>query len=135
MDQKQITELMQSASIDAIKFVSDFAGVELDFSLESIVQLDQVLAQLKQQHQQKHYTAAELFTLSSILGAYTGEVFIRHRAGHWHYDQSNSAEPYTAVKVNDKDFPFASICYHQIVSRPEMSLSAYFAKASEGIRQ
>lgn len=135
MEKTPLNETMQAASQDAIVFAQEIMGFTLDKSLDSLYLIDALLLQLKEQHLLKNFTAAELFTLSSIFGAYVGELFIKHRAGEWFYDESKAEEPYTAVKVQDKDFPFASICYHQIVNKPQMSLSAYFEKASDGIRQ
>ena len=135
MNAKELTELMKASAQDATVYAAEEHQVLLDFSLDSLTLVDEVLSELFLRQQEKPHTNEMLFTLSNIFGAYTGEVFIHHVGGDWYYDESTPEAPYISVHYNGKEFPFASLVYHQIAKTPSASLRNYVGQAMANAMQ
>ncbi|KKO48001.1 hypothetical protein VT06_14030 [Arsukibacterium sp. MJ3] len=135
MQPNEISTLMQGAANDAVSYVAEQHQQQLDFSLASLEQIDTVLATLHQQQQQQRHSAELLFTLSNILGAYIGEVFIANYGGFWLNNTADNAAPYISVQLSDKEFPFASVCYHKITQDNSISTADYIKQAAANAMQ
>jgi hypothetical protein len=135
MQPNEISTLMQGAANDAVSYVAEQHQQQLDFSLASLEQIDTVLATLHQQQQQQRHSAELLFTLSNILGAYIGEVFIANYGGFWLNNTADNAAPYISVQLSDKEFPFASVCYHKITQDNSISTADYVKQAAANAMQ
>lgn len=135
MNKQELTELMKATAQDAVVYAAEEHQVLLDFSLDSLVKVDEILSELYLRQQEQRHADDLLFTLSNVFGAYTGEVFIHHVGGEWYHDQSTPDAPYICVHHNDKEFPFASLVYHQIAKTPNASLRNYVAQAMSNAMQ
>ncbi|GAB1620153.1 hypothetical protein F9L16_06605 [Agarivorans sp. B2Z047] len=128
MDAKEFTELMQNSAKDAVLFAKEEYQIELDFSLNSIADIDKIIAQLSIQA----LDDKALFTYSFLLGSYLGEVYIQSYNGHWLYEEETEDEPpQTFVVDGDKTFAFPSKIYHSLVGTEEHSINEYFEKIAE----
>ncbi|MDP5134343.1 hypothetical protein ORJ04_00060 [Rheinheimera baltica] len=134
MQQHEISTLMLDASNDAIRFAKEHQ-VELDKSLTSLLLVDQLLAELHSHEQAAPHSAEIMFTLCNIFGAYIGQVFIAHVGGQWQYNQTDKKAPFVFVQFNDKEFPFASVCYHKITQDNTISLANYMKQAMANAMQ
>lgn len=135
MQQQELHTLMQQSAQDAVNYAAEQQQIALDFSLESLSQVDQLLSQLHDDQQAKAHSSELIFTLCNIFGAYVGEVFIRHVGGTWQNNTQDNTAPYLAVNFGEREFPFASVCYHKIVTDNSISLQDYLRQAKENATQ
>lgn len=135
MQHDEITTLMQNAAKDAVNYAAEQYQIELDFSLPSLAAIDAMLDSLHQQHAQHRHSAEVLFTVCNILGAYIGEVFLANYGGVWHNNTADNAAPYISVQHSDKEFPFASVCYHKITEDSSVSIVGYVKQAAANVMQ
>jgi hypothetical protein len=135
MQTDEMSKLMQSAARDAVGYVSEQHKLTLDFTLASLTDIDKVLATLHEHQQQQSHSAELLFTLCNIIGAYIGEVFIANYGGNWHNNTADNAAPYISVRLSDKEFPFASVCYHKITQDDTIMISNYVKQAAVNVMQ
>lgn len=135
MNKQELTDLMKATAQDAVTYAAEEHQVLLDFSLDSLSKVDEILSELFLRQQEQRHADDLLFTLSNVFGAYTGEVFINHVGGDWYYDESTPDAPYICVRYNGKEFPFASLVYHQIARTPSASLRNYVGQAMNNAMQ
>ncbi len=135
MQLQELSHLMQASAADARQYVSEEYALPLDNTLSSLAIMDLVLTELHQLEQKQRHSAEMLFTLCNMLGAYIGEVFIATMGGQWQHNQADSDAPFVYVQYHDKEFPFASICYHKITRDNSISLQAYVKQAMANAMQ
>ena len=135
MQQQELVELMQAAAADAVNYSAEQFEHQLDFSLNSLALVDDILSKLHQQQLSNAFSTEILFTLSNIFGAYLGQIFIQQVGGHWHNNQLEQAAPYVAVQLADKEFPFASVCYHKLSQDNSISVQQYLQQAKANAMQ
>jgi len=135
MQQQELNDLMQAAANDAKTYVAEEHKLTLSNTVESLTQLDQVLDTLHQRETTQRHSAEVVFTLSNILGAYAGEVFIANVGGQWQHNQRDTDAPFVFVQFHDKEFPFASVCYHKITRDNSISLHDYVKQAMANAMQ
>ncbi|WP_214000822.1 hypothetical protein [Arsukibacterium sp.] len=135
MQTNEISKLMEESARDAVGYMAEQHQLQLDFSLASLQDVDTVLATLHQRQQQQSHSPELIFTLSNIIGAYIGEVFINNYGGNWHSNTADNAAPYISVQLSDKEFPFASVCYHKITQDDTISVADYVKQAAANVMQ
>ncbi|RVT46265.1 hypothetical protein EMM73_09800 [Rheinheimera sediminis] len=135
MNQHEVSELMKATAQDAVVYAAEEHQVLLDFSLDSLSKVDEILSELYLRQQEQRHADDLLFTLCNLFGSYTGEIFIHHVGGQWYYDESSPDAPYICVHYNGKEFPFASLVYHQIAKTPSASLRNYVGQAMNNAMQ
>jgi hypothetical protein len=135
MQQQELNELMRAASDDAVAYAREEHQITLDSSLSGLQQLDQLLAELHSREQCQRHSAELVFTLCNILGAYVGEIFIAAVGGQWQHNQLDTEAPFVFVQFQDKEFPFASVCYHKITRDNSISLFDYVKQAMANAMQ
>ena len=135
MQLKQLSELMQAAAQDAIRYAAEEHQITLDNSQGSLVQVDSILSELHHRELAQQHSAEMMFTLCNILGAYIGEVFIASSGGHWQQNKVDSTAPFIYVQYHDKEFPFGSICYYKITQDNSISLKNYVKQAMANAMQ
>jgi len=135
MQTNEISKLMADAARDAVGYVAEQHQLQLDYSLASLQDVDTVLATLHQHQQQQSHSVELLFTLCNIIGAYIGEVFINNYGGNWHNNTADNAAPYISVQLSDKEFPFASVCYHKITQDDTIRIADYVKQAAANVMQ
>lgn len=135
MQTSELNNLMQASAQDAVAFANEQHQIHLDFSVSSLARVDNLLSHLHAEHQTKAYSSEMLFTICNIVGAYIGEVFIANVGGQWQSNVSDETAPYMAVGFGDKEFPFASVCYHKITNADSISLQDYVQQAKHNAMQ
>ena len=135
MQQQELNNLMQGAAADAVNYAAEEHNITLDHSIDSLQQIDVLLAELHSREQKQRHSAEVVFTLCNIIGAYIGELFIANVGGHWQHDQSDSDAPFVYIRLNDKEFPFASVCYHKFTRDNSISLYDYVKQAMANAMQ
>ncbi|PYE32767.1 hypothetical protein DFP83_10574 [Idiomarina fontislapidosi] len=129
MQNKQYEEMMKALSQDAVKFARVEFERELDFSIESLPVIDAIVDSVKQKFASQLTDDKVVFTLSNMLGAYCGEVYIQHIGGNWLIEEADTDKNLVYVQDGDKTFPFPGIVYLNLVSDDKKSISEYFSLA------
>ena len=135
MPQQELNDLMHAATTDAILYVKEEHDIALDHSIDSLQQLDMIMSKLNAREQKQKHAPEVVFTLCNIFGAYIGEVFIANVGGHWQQNNADTSAPFVYVQFYDKEFPFASICYHKISREDSISLYDYVKQAMANAMQ
>ena len=76
MNNQELTELMKASAQDAVVYAAEEHQALLDFSLDSLTKVDEILSELFLRQQEQRHADDLLFTLSNVFGAYTGEVSV-----------------------------------------------------------
>ncbi|QBL08813.1 hypothetical protein E0Z06_04440 [Rheinheimera sp. D18] len=135
MQQQELNKLMHDSATDAVSYAKEQHKIALNNSIASLEQIDNLISELHQLEKQQRHSTELVFTLSNILGAYVGEVFIANVGGQWQHNQTDTAAPFIFVQFNDKEFPFASVCYHKITRDNSISLHDYVKQAMANAMQ
>lgn len=135
MHDQQLKQLMVQSAEDAVHYANEEFQLSLDYSLDSLRQLDVVVSTLHERQKKQAHATDLLFTLCTILGAYAGEVFRRHRGGDWFHDKSSTEAPYVCLTYLDKEYPFSSITYHKLMTDDSISIADYVEQAMSNATQ
>ncbi len=135
INQTELQQLMLESASEAVQYAATTHQQNLDFSKESAAQLDEILTTLHQQHKRQAISKEHLFTLSHLFGAYLGQIFQQKVGGEWAQLQLGDDTPVICLCHNDKEFPFASVCYNKIVNDVSLSLSYYLNQAIHNATQ
>lgn len=135
MQSQELTQLMQASAQDARNYAEEQHQIHLDGSFSSLAQVDELLSRLHSDQLAKPHSSEMLFTLCNIMGAYVGEIFIDNVGGQWQSNNIDQTAPYMAVGFGDKEFPFASVCYHKITNDNSISLQDYVQQAKQNAMQ
>lgn len=135
MQNNELKQLMQDAARDAARYASEEHQLVLDHTAASLTKVDQLLSALHQRDLQQKHSDELIFTLSSILGAYIGQIFIEQTGGDWQVRETEQNGTFVFVQLQGKEFPFASICYHKIRTDNSISLQDYVNQALSNAAQ
>lgn len=135
MQSPELSELMQASAQDAKIYAAEQHQIMLNGDFASLAKVDELLSRLHLDQQTKPHSAEMLFTLCNIMGAYVGEIFIHTVGGQWQSNNIDQTAPYMAVGFGDKEFPFASVCYHKITNDNSISLQDYVQQAKQNAMQ
>ena len=135
MQSQELSELLKASAQDAVKYAAEQYQITLDGSFASLAQVDELLSHIYADQQAKPHSNEMIFTICNIIGAYVGEIFIENVGGHWQNNNIDQSAPYMAVGFGDKEFPFASVCYHKITLNNDISLQDYVQQAKQNAMQ
>ena len=129
MEQQALNQLMRDSANDAITTSQEEFNVQLDYSVDSVAQVDQIILQFLQNYKEQALEDKAVFTICNIYGAYIGETFRKLAGGQWQYNIENEDAPTIMLIFNDKSFAFAGICYERLVNNSKISVKRYFDEA------
>lgn len=129
MQQQELEQLMADSAKDAVVTSQEVFDVKLDFSAESIDQVDNLLLAFIDKFKDQALEDNAVFTLCNIYGAYIGEVMRGLIGGQWRYDDSDASAPFVVLDVGNFSYAFAGICYERLVNDSQISVQAYFEQA------
>ncbi|WP_220721077.1 hypothetical protein [Agarivorans litoreus] len=114
--------LMEQAAKDAVDFSRENFDKDLDFTIDSILYVDEIVEKLSESNLEEK----DAFTLSYIFGAYLGETYKRHRNGSWLFvEETDSEPPQTFLEDEGKTFAFPSKVYHALNKTADEKLHEY----------
>lgn len=134
MSASEITELMESSSLDAVKVTAEEFNITLDFSVQSVALVDDILLSFLDRYNEQALEEQAVFTLCNLYGAYVGEVFRRNVGGDWVHEQKDNAD-FVFVSLHQHTYTFSGICYERLVNDSNTSIMKYFAIAMENAKQ
>ncbi|MEQ3653593.1 MAG: hypothetical protein ABNH33_09740, partial [Glaciecola sp.] len=122
MEQQALNQLMRDSANDAITTSQEEFNVQLDYSVDSVAQVDQIILQFLENYKEQALEDKAVFTICNIYGAYIGETFRKLAGGQWQYNIENEDAPTIMLIFNDKSFAFAGICYERLVNNSKISV-------------
>lgn len=129
MSQTNLDSLMKASAEDAILYAKEQHQLTLDSSESSLAAVDNILSKLHHDEFLQSHSNEMLFTLCNIFGAYIGEIFIARIGGSWQHNDEQRDAPFVCVQYHDREFPFASVCYHKITQNDDITVREYMRQA------
>jgi hypothetical protein len=125
-------EFIQFMAAEAVKNAQGKARINLDYSVDSIKQVEEILGRLHEQYV-KDPSSISAKGLGSAYGAYIGEVIRRSEPGaKWERDDAVGGEKsYPIIWGPGHSYPMAW-CYHRIVNGPEDNVWVKFRVLKDG---
>jgi hypothetical protein len=123
LSNSDVIEEMKVRAASAVVDARDNYSIELDYSSDSIEEVERILNKIHRQHREEPIDNAELNRLRLKWGGYVGEVIKRLRKAEWQLD-SKIAGPGSLPVVYEKSgesFP-VMWCLKRIVNGPEDSV-------------
>lgn len=136
MSEPTINDMMSAYAEDAVDFASSNFGVSLDYSQESIKEVELIAERLCQSRPKGFIgrlfkqgpSDEEINTVCKMLGGYVGEVFRRYKGGEWAINQE-----FSAIGIHQNDtwiFPPAKV-HKRLTNGSEDNLWSYFRVLSD----
>jgi hypothetical protein len=122
-------EAMRGVAAECVRLVAEQFGRQLDWSIASLGELDEVCAALLADGP---LAGQRLELWWKLVGAYTGEVVIRLYGGQWINNKSGSGSPAISA-LGITGFPLATA--HRILSGEPFKSLASFARAVPAIAE
>ena len=129
MEESDAQELMKNLSNDAVIFAKSEFGTVLDYSPQSMIKIEHLIIELRENFQSDIAQEKVLYTLSNILGAYCGECFIRQHGGSW-LIEDDGEKNMVYLQAGEFTFPFPGVVYLNLVDRDSLSINDYYREAS-----
>ena len=126
---QQLNRLMSDSVQDAISYVKRVNNTDIELNFDGLTELDSVLSELAKEHNQHALDNKTLFTVSTMFGAFVGELFKSQLGGEWFMDESDPDAPFIVLNYAGKSFPFASVCFEKVVNNADISVVKYFELA------
>jgi hypothetical protein len=80
---RQVAEVAEAYSLDAVDFAARSLDITLDWSEGSIRQVEEMLGRLHDDMPSARPTQDEVWVFAKAFGSYMGEVLRRHHGGEW----------------------------------------------------
>jgi hypothetical protein len=135
-----VRQMMEAYAQDAVQGVRDGYGVELDFSPESLQQVEEILGKIHGGIRKGWFwrlvrletSEEQIETLCKIFGGYLGEVIRKQAGGEWRITDSPGGEGtiLTLQKGDDRIFP-ASKVYKRLTNGAEDDVWFYYQAMME----
>ncbi len=127
-------EFVQWLASEAVKDAREQNHIKLDYSVESIKTVDQILGSLHDQYT-KDPSKISVKGLGSAYGAYIGEVIRRSEPGaHWERDDELGEKSYPIIwgPGTGHSYPMAW-CYRRILNGDEDNVWVKYSAIKEGL--
>jgi hypothetical protein len=129
-----VEEMMVAYAQDAVDHAQSRFAITLDYSEKSVVQVEEMLAQLYealpkgfwQRLFKRGASTADIAPLCGMFGGYIGEVIRRKWGGEWVLESLNSSEPLIALKVKGSLIFPPSKVYKRLIAGDEDNVWFYF---------
>jgi len=129
INREDLNELMADSARNAVTTSRVELGFNLDYSISSIQQVDEIIKKWGEINKKKPLTEEHIFTICNIYGAYVGEVFRELIGGEWCYDETDPDAPVIMLEYGTNTYAFSSTCFQRLLKDPQVSVSNYFHQA------
>lgn len=107
MSETSIQEIMQAYAADAVGYARSQFGIDLDYSEQSLVSVDNLLSMMTAQGLLATEEMSEdrqdyIWTLCKAIGGYVGEVIVRHIGAQWETAASADGSETIKLKVANR---------------------------------
>lgn len=121
---------MKDLANDAVTFAESEFDIVLDFSRDSVLQVDDVIKKLRNHFRSDIAQEKVVYTLSNILGAYCGECFTKQYGGAW-LIEDDGEKNMIYLKKDDFTFPFPGVVYLNLTEKECLSINDYYQEAAQ----
>ena len=128
-DTAKYNQIMEAAAMDAVRYVQKEYNFALDYSEQSIAELEKSLDHIHQvlvADNEDPIDPKIVVTLSNWYGAYMGEVFRRAHGGDWAVDDRDPEALSFEVCYEDLHMAFPSRIFHRIMGGEENNIKHYY---------
>ena len=135
MEKPSVKDMMVAFSQDAVDHAKTSAGVTLDYSLESIRQVEAILQELYEAMPRgvlgrlfhKGPSADDVATVCNMYGGYLGEVVRRSGGGEWALDTEGApGEKAVCLRKGDKRVCPPAKVYERLTNGEADNVWSYF---------
>lgn len=134
MNEKDSQALMKNLANDAVTFADSEFSVALDFSVDSILSIYQLIIKLREQFQSDLADEKTIYTLSNILGAYCGECFIKQHGGSW-LIEDDGEKNMVYLQKGSFTFPFPGVVYFNMIDANSLPIHEYYREAVQQVSE
>lgn len=128
-----IADVMQAYSEDAVELARERFKVNLDFSEDSLKQVEEILAILhnalpkgKAKLIKRGPSKEDIIQMAKIWAGYVGEVMRRRWGGEWTLESAAHGEGVITLRVSGTEiYPVAKV-YKRLVEGPEENIWHYY---------
>jgi hypothetical protein len=118
-----IDSYMAKLSEQAVSAAKHAYALKLNFELNSIEQVEQILAKLNAQHKENSFNDERLDSEALLWGAYVGETIKRVKSAQWRKDSHDIGENAFPLVYNGSTESFPCVwCYKRITNGPEENI-------------
>ena len=129
--ESQIQQIAEAYSLDMIDYAKQI-GVELDWSDESIQNVEDIAEALHAAYRKDHPTPEQTEPIYKMIGSYIGEVFRRNHGAEWGWvTLEGSRFPGMKVKADTLFWPWGR-AQNRIIKGSEDNLWHYYQYLLEG---
>lgn len=129
-----IADVMQAYAEDAVDMAADRYGETLDFSEDSIQQVEEILAQLHNTLPKGRLSAllrrgpseGQIWQMAKAWGGYLGEVIRRRWGGEWTTETAAHPGAVITLRVKESDIFPAAKAYKRLTAGPEDNVWTYY---------
>lgn len=117
---QDVREEMHARAREAVETAKSELGVTLDFTPESVQQVESILATIHDRHQQATLADDQLVKEALKWGAYVGEVIKTQKQSHWAIDSTAGGPGSFPIVYKDEGESFpVRWCYKRIINGTE----------------
>lgn len=136
---QDIDNYMASLSTQAVKRAGSSYGVNLDYSPDSVKEVEKILATKYEMQKAHPMTETEIVEAAHLWGAYIGEVMKRVHPAHWVRDSHVAGKDALPIVYEDKSgesYPCAWV-YHRLKNGEEDNVwvKFHFITQPGGVRK
>ena len=136
---EQVGELMEAYALDAVDFAREHFGYDLDYSVESVERVEQILARfhdelpsgLGKALRRGRPSEEQIEQQAKVWGGYLGEVIRRRWGGTWTIPTEGPMANAFCLKLGETLISPPGKAYKRIVDGPGDSVSFYVAVLAE----
>jgi hypothetical protein len=122
----RIQQIAEAYSLDMVDFAEQRFGMGLDWSDESIRQVEQIAVALHENYKKSRPTAEQLAHFYKMLGSYIGEVFRKNHQAEWGWITLEGKRfPGMQHKASSLFWPWGK-AQNRIINGPEDNLWRYY---------
>lgn len=111
---------------DVVGISYEIFQIELDYSVDSIVFVDDLLLVFVVQYYDQVFEDEVVFIFCNIYGVYIGEVMWVLVGGQWCYDIFDELVFFVVLDVGEYFYVFVGICYECLVNDSVVLVKVYF---------
>ena len=122
----KVQQVAEAYALDMVDYAKDTHGIELDWSNDSVQEIERIAAVLHEEYKKSPPSSEQLEPFYKALGSYVGEVFRRKHGADWGWVSLQGGRfPGLQAKAGALFWPWGR-AMNRIVNGPEDNLWHYY---------
>ena len=122
---QEIQKIAEAYALDMIDYAKQTYGIDLDWSDDSVQQVERIAALLHEEYQKTPPTSEQIAPFYRALGSYIGEVFRRNHGAEWGWVTLQGNRFPGMLHKSSSFWPWGK-ALNRIVNGPEDNLWHYY---------